>query len=138
MGDDNASTITALCTGAGAQFLAAGETFVGPTTAGMDFQYLAATFADGILAGFTSVSVHPYRSSIPETALPDWASVWITEYNLLYNAGKVRLASSVVAQQPCRERPSHSLALSRPRSPTCRPLARGRTASTSRPRRCCC
>ena len=73
MGDDNASTITALCTGAGAQFLAAGETFVWPTTAGMDFQYLAATFADGILAGFTSVSVHPYRSSIPETALPDWA-----------------------------------------------------------------
>ena len=32
---------------AGVHFLPAGETWVGPTTAGMDWKYLNATFADG-------------------------------------------------------------------------------------------
>jgi len=68
MGDDNATTITALCKAAGPHFLAAGEAFVGPTTAGIDFPYLNATFAAGILSALSGVSVHPYRSGPPESA----------------------------------------------------------------------
>jgi hypothetical protein len=71
MGQDNATVITALCKAAGAHFLAAGETFVGPTTAGVDFPYLNATFAGGILSSLTGVSVHPYRSGAPESATAD-------------------------------------------------------------------
>lgn len=68
MGQDNAATITAMCKAAGPHFIAAGETFVGPTTAGIDFAYLNATFAAGILSALTGVSVHPYRGSPPESA----------------------------------------------------------------------
>ena len=71
MGDDNATTITALCKAAGPHFLAAGETFVGPTTAGIDIPYLNATFAAGILGALSGVSVHPYRSGAPESATAD-------------------------------------------------------------------
>ena len=71
MGQDSAGVITALCKAAGAHFLAAGTTFVGPTTAGVDFPYLNATFADGILASLTGVSVHPYRAGAPESATAD-------------------------------------------------------------------
>lgn len=68
MGQDNATVITALCKSAGAHFLAAGETFVGPTTAGIDFPYLNATFSAGILSALSGVSVHPYRAGPPESA----------------------------------------------------------------------
>ena len=68
MGQDNATTITALCQAAGPHFLALGETFVGPTTAGIDFPYLNATFQAGILSALSGVSVHPYRSGAPESA----------------------------------------------------------------------
>jgi hypothetical protein len=71
MGDDNATTITALCKAAGPHFLAAGETFVGPTTAGIDIPYLNATFAAGILGALSGVSVHPYRSGPPESPAAD-------------------------------------------------------------------
>jgi len=68
MGQDNASDITAMCAAAGPHFLQAGEVFVGPTTAGIDFAYLNSTFEDGILAYLSGVSVHPYRSGPPESA----------------------------------------------------------------------
>jgi len=71
MGDDNATVVTELCKAAGPHFLAAGETFVGPTTAGIDIPYLNATFALGILGALSGVSVHPYRSGPPESAAGD-------------------------------------------------------------------
>ena len=40
MGGDNSTDIAALCLSAGKAFTAADELFVGPTTAGMDFNYL--------------------------------------------------------------------------------------------------
>lgn len=57
MGGDNSTVITALAKAAGPAIKAAGFMFVGPTTAGMDWGYLNATFADGILTAYTGVSV---------------------------------------------------------------------------------
>ena len=58
MGSDNATDIAALCLSAGKAFTAAGELFVGPTTAGMDWKYLNTSMANGILGAFGGVSVH--------------------------------------------------------------------------------
>lgn len=75
MGGDNATDIAAVCLSAGAHILAAGESFVGPATSGIDFPYLGTAFKAGILAAFTGVSVHPYRSDAPETVLPDYVTL---------------------------------------------------------------
>lgn len=75
MGHDDPATITAMALAAGPHFKAAGEIWVGPTTAGIDFGYLNATFALGILDAYTAVSVHPYRSTAPETALDDYVAL---------------------------------------------------------------
>ena len=82
MGQDNSSTIAALIHAAGSHFLAAGETWVGPTTAGIDFPYINQTFAAGALQWLTAVSVHPYRSGPPESATADLLalSALITSY----------------------------------------------------------
>ena len=61
MGSENATDIAALCAAAGGAFRAAGEFFVGPATAGIDFNYLNASFAAGLLSSVSGVSVHPYR-----------------------------------------------------------------------------
>jgi hypothetical protein len=53
--------------------VAPGETFVGPTTSGIDFNFLTSCFQGGLLDYFDAVSVHPYRSSGPETAVADYA-----------------------------------------------------------------
>jgi hypothetical protein len=71
MGADNATQITRLCAAAGPHFLAANETFVGPTSAGIDWTYLNATFSAGILQYLSGVSVHPYRATAPETVISD-------------------------------------------------------------------
>lgn len=72
MGHDTATDLAALCRSASKAFSAAGELFVGPTTAGMDWKYLNTSMAHGILDAFGAVSVHPYRPTAPETALGDW------------------------------------------------------------------
>lgn len=72
MGHDTATDLAALCKSAGAAFTAAGEFFVGPTTSGMDWDYLNSTMAHGILDAFSGVSVHPYRPQAPDTVLDDW------------------------------------------------------------------
>lgn len=72
MGGDNASDIAALCLSAGGKFSSAGELFVGPATAGIDFPYLDKAMAAGILGGLGAVSVHPYRATPPDTALDDY------------------------------------------------------------------
>jgi polysaccharide biosynthesis protein PslG len=61
MGAENATNIAELCAAAGEAFRAAGEFFVGPAVAGMDFGYLNASFAAGLLGSVSGVSVHPYR-----------------------------------------------------------------------------
>lgn len=75
MGHDNATDLTALALAAAPGFRAFNETFVGPTTAGMDFPYIETAFAAGILAAYTNVSVHPYRAGPPESVLADWATL---------------------------------------------------------------
>lgn len=75
MGDENATDISALCAAAGGAFRAAGEFFVAPAVAGMDFVYLNVSFAAGLLGSVGGVSVHPYRSSAPETVGADWATL---------------------------------------------------------------
>ena len=69
------AVITALCLAAGPHFKAAGETWVGPATSGIDFKYLNATFAAGILDVFTAVSVHPYRAAPPDGVLADYTQL---------------------------------------------------------------
>lgn len=82
MGGDNATDITSVCQSAGAAIQAAGEIFVGPTTAGMDWTYLNSTFQDGILSAFTNVSVHPYRAGPPDSVIDDWVRLrgMVTQY----------------------------------------------------------
>ena len=75
MGGDNATDLAALALAAAPGFRAYNETFVGPTTAGMDFPYIERAFAAGILAAYTNVSVHPYRAGPPESVLADWAAL---------------------------------------------------------------
>ena len=76
MGQDNATVITALIAAASAPFLAAGASFCGPATAGIDLPYLNQTFAAGLLDHVSAVSVHPYRSAAPEDALGDFARLF--------------------------------------------------------------
>jgi hypothetical protein len=75
MGGDNATDLAALALSAAPAFRALGETFVGPTTAGMDFPYIERTFQAGILAAYTNISVHPYRAGPPESVLQDWVQL---------------------------------------------------------------
>ena len=75
MGKDNAVTISSLIKSAGEPLLAAGEMWLGPTTAGIDLNYLNATFSNGILSYISAVSVHPYRSTAPEDALGDYKAL---------------------------------------------------------------
>lgn len=75
MGKENTTDITLLCNAAGASFHQTGGYFVGPATAGIDFNYLNQTFQDGILTGFDAVSVHPYRDGAPESVLDDYTTL---------------------------------------------------------------
>ena len=45
-----------------------GETYVGPATSTIDFNFLEACFKAGLLEYWFAVSVHPYRQKDPETA----------------------------------------------------------------------
>ncbi len=48
------------------------EWFVGPATSGFDWGFLDACFKAGLLEYWDAVTVHPYRTTEPETALPEW------------------------------------------------------------------
>lgn len=48
------------------------EWFVGPSVSGMDFKFLGACLSGGMLSYWDAVSVHPYRTTSPETAIDDW------------------------------------------------------------------
>jgi len=46
--------------------------YVGPATSGVDFNFLEQCFQAGLLDYWDGVTVHPYRSEPPETAIPDY------------------------------------------------------------------
>ncbi|HEY0865951.1 MAG TPA: hypothetical protein VGE01_01155 [Fimbriimonas sp.] len=48
------------------------EYYVGPATSGFDWSFLERCFQAGLLKYWDAVTVHPYRQTEPETALPDW------------------------------------------------------------------
>jgi|EP01044_Picomonas_judraskeda_P034133 hypothetical protein len=102
MGHDTAVDLAALCKSAGKAFSAAGELFVGPTTAGMDWKYLNTSMAHGILDAFGAVSVHPYRSTAPETALGDWVRLrsLIQEYGTTVAQKQMPILSGEVRLNP--------------------------------------
>ncbi|CUE71464.1 cellulase-like protein, putative, partial [Bodo saltans] len=75
MGNDNATTIARLSAAAWPGFHAVGATWVGPTTSGFDWPYITTTFQEGLLETVSAVSVHPYRPTMPETALEDFAKL---------------------------------------------------------------
>lgn len=49
------------------------EFYVGPATSRIDVEFLDACFQGGLLEYWDAVSVHPYRQSDPETAMPEYA-----------------------------------------------------------------
>ncbi|MGQ9771616.1 MAG: cellulase family glycosylhydrolase [Thermogutta sp.] len=51
---------------------APGEIYIGPATSQIDMKFLEACFRAGLLEYWDGVSVHPYRQSPPETALPEY------------------------------------------------------------------
>ncbi len=48
------------------------EYHIGPAVSGMDWTFLEACFANGLLQYWDAVSVHPYRNAIPETTVNDY------------------------------------------------------------------
>jgi polysaccharide biosynthesis protein PslG len=75
MGNDNSTTIARLSAAAWPGFRAVGATWVGPTTSGFDWPYITTAFQAGLLETVSAVSVHPYRPTMPETALADFATL---------------------------------------------------------------
>lgn len=75
MGRENDTDITGMAEYAGRAFSSAGAFFIGPATAGIDFNYLNKTFNDGILNYYSAVSVHPYRAGPPESAIDDYTNL---------------------------------------------------------------
>lgn len=48
------------------------EAIIGPATSEVDLKFLEACFQAGLLNWWDAVSVHPYRKSAPETAVPEY------------------------------------------------------------------
>jgi len=74
----NATAYALLATTVGAKMDAAGfngETYVGPAVLGFDTGFLSDIFTGGVLKYFDAVSVHPFRSGMPETVLSDYAGL---------------------------------------------------------------
>ena len=57
------------------QSKAPGTVLTGPTTAGIDFDFIETVFARGGLKYLSAVSVHPYRPIPPESACYDYATL---------------------------------------------------------------
>jgi len=51
------------------------EWYVGPATSGFDFSFLNKCFEAGLLKYWDAVTVHPYRTTAPETVVGDWAKL---------------------------------------------------------------
>ncbi len=63
----------AAATGKAIRAVAPKEAYIGPGTSTIDFRFLEACFKGGLLKFWDAVSVHPYRSSGPETVIPEYA-----------------------------------------------------------------
>ena len=53
----------------------AGRIYIGPATLQIDFKFLEECFKSGLLEYWKAVSVHPYRQTGPETAVPEYAEI---------------------------------------------------------------
>ncbi len=49
------------------------ETYIGPATSEIDFEFLEKCFQAGLLEYWDAVSVHPYRQREPESVIPEYA-----------------------------------------------------------------
>ena len=49
------------------------EVYIGPATSTINFKFLEECFKSGLLEYWKAVSVHPYRQTGPETAVPEYA-----------------------------------------------------------------
>lgn len=65
----------ALAVGKTIRKVAPEEWYVGPATSGFDFGFLNACFDAGLLKYWDAVTVHPYRTSAPETVVGDWTKL---------------------------------------------------------------
>lgn len=75
--EPNAADYSALANAASAAIrkAAPGEAVIGPATSGIDLAFLEACFNNRTLDGWDAVSVHPYRQSAPETAVPEYGKL---------------------------------------------------------------
>ena len=71
--DVNQYILLAMEVGRALRAAAPEESYIGPATSGVDFEFLEACFKAGLLEYWSAVSVHPYRQSPPETAAADYA-----------------------------------------------------------------
>lgn len=62
----------ALAVGKALREAAPDEAYVGPATSTIDLPFLETCFKAGLLDYWSAVSVHPYRQTDPETALPEY------------------------------------------------------------------
>jgi polysaccharide biosynthesis protein PslG len=65
----------ALAAGQAIQAAAPRELECGPASATIDLPFLEACFKGGVLQYWDAVTVHPYRSTAPETVLPEYAKL---------------------------------------------------------------
>jgi hypothetical protein len=61
-------------------------TIIAPATSGIPLEFLDACFKKGMLQWLDAVSVHPYRSKVPETALEEYTT--LREFIQRYGFGK--------------------------------------------------
>jgi hypothetical protein len=64
--------VLALEVGEAIRTVAPGEVYIGPATALIDFDFLAACFKAGLLNYWSAVSVHPYRQRDPESVAAEF------------------------------------------------------------------
>jgi len=62
----------ALAVGKALRAAAPTETYIGPATSTVDFNFLEACFKAGLLQYWSAVSIHPYRQTGPESAAPEF------------------------------------------------------------------
>ena len=56
------------------------ELYIGPATSEIDLDFLEKCFQGGLLEYWDAVSVHPYRQTGPETAIPEYAKLrWMID-----------------------------------------------------------
>ncbi len=73
--DPEAYIKLALETGKALREAAPDETYIGPATSEIDFDFLEKCFQAGLLEYWDAVSVHPYRQREPESVIPEYAKL---------------------------------------------------------------